>query len=165
MKRLIIVPIGLLVGLVAFASDAPVAPPVAPPVAAVTSPENAVKYRHVEMEATGKHMKMAGMIARGEVGRPQDLARHATALHAASLALVALFPAGTGPDKVKSDSKAEIWTKPAEFAAAAKKYQDATAALVELANKGELAPVAAQLKVVGEACGACHDAFKVEDEH
>lgn len=121
-----------------------------------------VAYRHLVFESAAKHMKMSGMIAKGEIDRPGDMIHHATALNGLAQDLVALFPAGTGPDKVKTDAKAEIWTKGEQFAAAATAFKDSSAALVEAAKTGDKAKFGAALGKVGESCGGCHETFRAE---
>jgi cytochrome c556 len=53
-----------------------------------------------------------------------------------------------------------IWSDPAGFRKAADDLADATTKLAELANAGDAEAVAAQVKVVGEACGACHRTYR-----
>ena len=165
MKRVVAIVVGLTLAGVAVSADPVAAPPVAAAVAApvASAPEKVVAYRQAEMSLLGRHMKAARLIVSGEVARPQDLVRHAEGLHAGSVDLIALFPEGTGPAKVKTEAKAEVWSKPADFATAVKNYQDASAKFVEVAKTGDLAASKAQLDKVGETCGGCHDAFKVKD--
>ncbi len=178
MKRVVAVLVGLTLAGVAVSADpaptTPAAPPVAPAApavtsasppaaAAVTAPEKAVAYRQAEMSLIGKHMKATRMILSGEVARPQDLVRHAEGIHAGSMDLAALFPDGTGPAKTKTEAKAEIWSKHADFEVAVKNFQDASAKLVEVAKTGDLVATKAQLDKVGETCGGCHDTFKIKD--
>jgi cytochrome c556 len=121
-----------------------------------------VAYRELVMSSMSKHMKMAGMIAKGEVARPGDLVAHAKALHAAAAGMVELFPEGTGPDKVKTEATAAVWADPAKFAAAVAAYEAETAALVTLAEAGDVAGAGAQLQKVGATCGGCHETFKAD---
>lgn len=168
MKRVVAVLVGLTLAGVAVSADPVPAPSAAPPAAAPVAapanlPEKVVAYRHAEMSLLSKHMKAARLIVSAEIARPQDLVRHAEGLQAGSVDLAALFPEGTGPAKTKTDAKAEVWSKPAEFATAVKNYQDASAKFVEVAKTGDLAASKAQLDKVGETCGGCHDTFKVKD--
>ena len=166
MKRALVVVVGVMFGCAAMSADpppaaAPVAVPAAP--AALGLPEKVVAYRKAEMSIIAKHMKTASLIASGDIGRPQDLLRHAEGLHAESMDLLALFPEGTGPDKIKTEAKAEIWSKHADFEAAVTKLQTESAKLVEVAKTGDLDASKAQLDKVGDSCGSCHDAFKLKD--
>ncbi len=127
-------------------------------------PDLVVKYRHKVMEAAGDHMGALGMIVKGESNRTSDVTMHATALAEIARIVPDLFPAGTGPDVVKSDSKAEIWTKKAEWDAAVKVFQDESAKLVETAKGGDMTAIKAQFGKVGGSCGDCHDLFRVDED-
>jgi cytochrome c556 len=69
------------------------------------------------------------------------------------------FPAGT--EKI-GGTKAlpAVWSDPAGFQKAANVLADAADKLAVLAKAGDTDGVASQVKVVGEACGACHRAFR-----
>ena len=129
------------------------------------APEATVKYRHKLMEAAGSHMSALSMIVKGESPRESDVAMHANALADIAKVVPHVFPAGTGPDVVPSDSKAEIWTKTSEWQAAVKVFQDESAKLAELAKAGDMAAVKGQFGKVGGSCGDCHDLFRVDDDH
>jgi cytochrome c556 len=127
-------------------------------------PDDRVAYRQAVMDATAKEMKASGLITKGLIDRPTDLVAHATALHEQAMILGDLFPAGTGPDKVKTGAKAEIWTQADKFQAAVKTFQTETQAFVDTAKAGNIDATRAQMGKVGESCGGCHDTFRV-DEH
>jgi cytochrome c556 len=69
------------------------------------------------------------------------------------------FPAGS--DKI-SGTKAlpAVWSDPAGFQKAADTMADASDKLAVLAKAGDADAVASQVKIVGEACGACHRAYR-----
>jgi cytochrome c556 len=69
------------------------------------------------------------------------------------------FPPGT--EKI-SGTKAlpAVWSDPAGFQKAADVLADAADKLAVLAKAGDAEGVASQVKVVGDACGACHKAFR-----
>ena len=69
-----------------------------------------------------------------------------------------LFPAGS--DKGKTKAKPEIWSDNAGFVKAAMALGDAGGKLAVLAKAGDAAGVAAQVKLVGAACGACHKDYR-----
>jgi cytochrome c556 len=71
-----------------------------------------------------------------------------------------LFPAGSD----KGDTKAlpEIWSNPAGFKKAADDFSAASLKLADAAKAGDADAVAAATKVVGDACGACHKAFRAK---
>ncbi len=69
------------------------------------------------------------------------------------------FPAGS--DK-GNNTKAlpAIWSDPAGFQKDIDAMADASGKLAMLAKAGDVDGVAAQVKIVGEACGACHRAYR-----
>ena len=162
---------GAVFGALAFgtAALADIAPPIqaaAPtPPKATAAPDVYRDYRHNEMEAMGKHMKLLYMITSGKAPFPAHAVSHAEALHALTTHIPDMFPAGTGPDKVKSDSKAEIWKDWGRFLDLSKAAEAETAKLVEVAKAGDAAKLGEQFQATRKACGNCHDVFKVEDEH
>jgi len=143
----------LLILSLLIAASAPAADP---------APDKVVAYRQTLMSSTGRHMKAIGMIVKGEIDRPQDLEGHAAALHAASRDLTTLFPPTTGPDKLKTDAKAEVWTRWTDFETAAKAFETETAALLEAARKKDIDAFKAQFGKVGDSCGGCHEPFKTK---
>ncbi|HWK72937.1 MAG TPA: cytochrome c [Povalibacter sp.] len=75
------------------------------------------------------------------------------------------FPAGSGPKAgVKTRAKAEIWSKPEDFAAAQKLFADQAKKLHAAANSGDVAAVKAQFGETGKACKNCHDNFRAPED-
>ncbi len=68
------------------------------------------------------------------------------------------FPAGS--DKGKTEARAEIWSKPAEFKKAADDHQAAVAKLAVAAKTGDLAQIKPAFGDAGKSCKSCHDQFK-----
>ena len=137
----------------------------APAALADDAPEDIVKYRHIQMEAMGKHMYGSKLILKGNVSRAEDLTAHAEALDALGKNLVALFPENTKPDgKLETESLAAIWTDAKGFEKAVKAYNDATANYVAVAKTGDLTKALEAYGSVGESCGDCHDTYREEDE-
>jgi len=130
---------------------------------AADSPQSIVKYRQASMKSMGAHMSAMSLVVKHQISSRIDLAAHAEAIHGVSRNLADLFPAGSGPDKVKSDAKAAIWQQLPEFKAEAQELERASAKLAELAKKGDGKAFDAQFKVVGETCNDCHQSFRVQD--
>ena len=122
-----------------------------------------VTFREAEMGVVGKHMKLAGMIYKGQIDRQGDLVAHATAIHDASLVFGDLFPASSSPDKVKTEAKAEIWKDTAGWQASVKGWQDSSAAWLAAVQKGDQTEAKAAFDKMGQSCGDCHDKFRVKD--
>ena len=146
---------GLMGGASAYAEDK----------APAMKPEAVAKYRHNQMEAIGKHTKLMYMITAGDVTYSKHAVAHAEALHGMVKTIPDMFPKGTGPDKVKSDSKAEIWTQWDNFVKLSKESEAATGKLVEASKSGEMAQIQAAFKDVRKSCGNCHDLYQEEDDH
>ena len=128
-------------------------------------PEHVVRYRQMVLGAMGRHMGAIAMVAKGESSRAGDVVVHATAMHESAAMLAELFPASTHPSKVqrKTEALPTIWDKPDDFKAALKRYEEATAALVEAAKSNDVAKIQEAFKGVGGSCGNCHDTFRVDD--
>lgn len=74
--------------------------------------------------------------------------------------IVGLFPKGS--DKGKTKATAAIWDKSDDFASAAKNLSKAAGELAAAAKAKDEAAVSAKIKGLGDACGACHKAFRAE---
>lgn len=88
----------------------------------------------------------------------KNLAFVANGLAKWGTALPAMFAPSTA--KVPSRAKAEVWTDPAGFAAKAKDFADATAALAAAAKADDKDAFAAALASTNASCKGCHDAFQ-----
>ena len=73
-----------------------------------------------------------------------------------------VFPNQFPPGSDKGETKAlpAVWSDNAGFRKAADDFIAAADKLVELTKTGDAAAVAPQLKVVGEACLACHKTYR-----
>jgi cytochrome c556 len=71
-----------------------------------------------------------------------------------------MFPAGTN----KGETKAlpEIWSDSAGFKKDADALHDAAVKLADASKAGDADGVAAATKAMGEACGACHRAYRAK---
>jgi cytochrome c556 len=74
--------------------------------------------------------------------------------------IVSFFPKGSDTGKTKA--KPEIWEKSEDFGKAAKRLGSAAGELAAAAKAGDDAAVTTKMKAVGDACGACHKAFRAE---
>jgi cytochrome c556 len=130
---------------------------------AADSPQATVKYRQASMKSMGAHMSAMSLVVKHQIASRADLAAHAEAIHGVSRGLGELFPAGSSPDKVKSDAKPAIWQQLPEFKRDAARLERESAKLAELAKKNDAKAFDDQFKVVAEACDICHDSFRVRD--
>lgn len=120
--------------------------------------------RHERMEDIGDATKVLGR----EVKRDQpDLAavRSAAAvIHTLAPQVRTWFPAGTGPDVGKTHALPAIWQKPDDFAAKARQFRGAAAAMDEAAKSGDTARIKATFGDLGKSCKACHDPYRAKDD-
>jgi len=133
--------------------------------AATPAPAHVAKYRHTLMEAIGEHYGALMMIVKGETDRKQDAVAHAKAIADMAHMADGLFPAGSGPGPgVETKAKPEIWTDKEKFAAAMKRFGTEADKLVTVASMNDAGAFNEQVKMLGEACGDCHDHFRVKEE-
>lgn len=121
----------------------------------------AAHERHENFEAIGESFDTVN--DQLESGKPDLAAIKAETAKIAGLApqVKNWFPAGSGPqDRKKTDAKAEVWSKPAEFAQAHTRFVDAAKALQAVVATGDTAAIGASAKTLGAACKGCHDKFK-----
>lgn len=72
------------------------------------------------------------------------------------------FPAGTASGQAarKTEAKAEIWSKPAEWTKAVDSFKAETGKLKQVAANGDAASIKNQFAAVQKTCKSCHDAFR-----
>jgi cytochrome c556 len=131
--------------------------------ATADKPAVVVKYRENVMKAMGGHMGDLSAIVKGDVSYKDHVAMHAEGIAALARLIPSIFPQGTGPDKVKTETKAEVWRDWSRFTASAKALEDESNKLASLAKAGNMDAVKAQFQNVGKTCGGCHDSFRVKD--
>ena len=116
-----------------------------------------VKQRKKEMEQISKAFGPLIEIFKGENENFDAAMASAEIMNANAMRIVANFPAGSGRDAVaESRAKPEIWTKRAEFEAAAAKLVEESEKLIDAAKSKNLQTFRTQFKAYGAACGACH---------
>jgi cytochrome c556 len=129
--------------------------------AASLSGGEALKDRQTHMKALGAAAKALGEQFQSGAPDPVVVRLQAGKIAAAADALPTWFPRGSGPETgLKTRALPLIWSDPADFAAGAKHFQLAVAALNTAAAAGDMAAVGAQMRPVGGACKGCHDKFR-----
>ena len=71
-----------------------------------------------------------------------------------------LFPAGS--DKGETKASPDIWTDQAGFEKAALALSAGGEAIAAAAKAGDAAALATAIKATGDACGACHKAYRLK---
>jgi cytochrome c556 len=117
-----------------------------------------IEDRQELMKQNGQAMKVLGAMAQGE--SPFDAA--AVAEHGRAEAdrferVKTLFPAGTEQGPPETYAKAEIWSDPEGFAAAADQAVQAARAVAAVTEQAQLGEAVGAL---GGACKNCHDKFR-----
>jgi cytochrome c556 len=129
---------------------------------AAGDPASIIEERQALMKDQGRHMKaINGILENG--GDVSGVAEHARALAAAAQRIPALFPEGTSMDDNvgRTGAKSAIWQDWTEFEAAAHRFGEESAKLVEVAATGDRAAVAEQFVTLGkQGCGNCHTPFR-----
>lgn len=134
-----------------------------PAAAQFKKPDDAIKYRQAAFTVMGTHFARIGAVVKGAA--PYDakqVAHDAAVVETMSTLPFAAFGEGTDMG-LKTRAKAEIWSDPAAFKAAAEKMQKAVVKLAEVAKSGDEAALKPAFGEVGKACKGCHDKFRAEE--
>jgi cytochrome c556 len=130
-----------------------------------TSAKDLMKARHDHYHELGDAFKVVRDQTRGDTPDLAAIKTAAKVVSDASINQAKWFPAGTGPEAGKTRAKAEIWSRPKDFAAAQKLFSDAAPKLLAAANASDLAGVKSQFGEVGKSCKNCHDSFRSPEDH
>jgi cytochrome c556 len=120
-----------------------------------------IETRESNFKTMGKAMKAMNDGLKADAPDMAAIAANAATIRGFAPKISTWFPKGTGPEAgVKTEAKAEIWTDPAGFAAAASRLEPEAAKLETLARAGDVAGARAQFRIVGGTCKGCHDKFR-----
>ena len=129
-------------------------------------PQALVDYRVGEMKATGAALKALSQFdpAAGAIG---DLSDETARIRTTAARIPDWFRQGTGigdPGVTKSRALPAIWADWDGFVADAKKLDEAGVALEAAIAANDAAALAAAVDQTGQACAACHKAFRGPEE-
>ena len=127
------------------------------------TPQEAQKVRHEHYEQLGDAFKAVRDNSRGDSPDWAVLEKAANVVAEASVNQQQWFPAGTGPEAGKTRALPEVWTKPADFTAAQKMFEERAPKLLAAVKSKDAAAVQAAFKEVGGACKNCHDTFRAPE--
>lgn len=121
-----------------------------------------IEDRKAIMKANGQAMGQLAAMAKGE--KPFDAAAVTAALATLNedtqkFDVAALFPAGS--DQGDTTASPKIWEDMAGFTAKADAWKKAVADAVA-ANPQDVAALGPHLGAIGQACGGCHEAYRVK---
>lgn len=127
--------------------------------------EGAIKARKAQMTLFAFNLGPLGAMAKGEA--PYDAAAASAAAgnlaKLASMNLASYFPEGSARGQVEGTrALPAIWENGADVMAKVAALNEATAALSTAAGT-DLASLQAALGPVGQACGACHQAYRAPE--
>lgn len=122
-----------------------------------------VKPRADFFHEVGKNAKAL----RGALGKPDasaaEVQKYAKAIDELAPKVTTMFPANSAPGPgVRTEAKAEAWTKPAELAKAEDAFVKAAHGLAAAAAKGDLAASKAAARGLADTCKSCHEKFRDE---
>jgi len=123
--------------------------------------EGLIKYRKALMGANGGHMGALAGIVRGEAEHgADDVLVHATAINA----IAGLLPDAFMENAEGAETRAlpAIWENWDDFAAKAAALEEASAALMEAAEGGDMEAIGAAFGPVGASCGGCHETYRAQ---
>lgn len=123
-----------------------------------------IEDRKAIMKANGKAAGELAAMAKGE--KPFDAAAVAAALQTLNedtqkFDVAALFPAGS--DKGDTAASPKIWEDMAGFTAKADAWKKAVADAVA-ANPQDVAALGPHLQAIGQACGGCHETYRLKKD-
>jgi cytochrome c556 len=128
---------------------------------AQTLAKQVIAERQESMKARGAALRNIVLMIRGDrPWDPQTALQSATFVNEAAKKTPDLFPEGSGPARADTNALMVIWQDWPAFQSAAKKLEDASARLVQLAQADDRSGLGAQLQEIGNACAACHDKFR-----
>ncbi len=133
-----------------------------PAAAQFQKPEDAIHYRQSAFTVMGTHFGRIYAMANGKI--PFDAATAQS--NAEIVAMMSKLPyTAFTPGSEKggnTKAKAEVWSQPDKFKAAAQKMQEEVAKLNVAAKTGDIALIKAASGSTAQACKACHDDFRNE---
>jgi cytochrome c556 len=146
----------LLLGLTALATLTAAAPLTKERALAI------MHQRHENMEGIGRSMRAAKQGL--DANNVAQVRGAAATINRLATQTSGLFPAGTGPDVGKTHAKADVWTRPQDFAAAMQQFRGAAAAFDQAARGNDIAAMTLAHGNLGKTCGSCHSRFRAKDD-
>lgn len=126
------------------------------------SDESHIQYRQKVMGSLGANMGAIGDILKNRLPHQGNIAEHARAISISAGLIPSAFEERVteGP----TDAKAEVWSMRGDFEDAVRTLEERSARLAEVASSGDMQAIVQQVKAVGDACGSCHDEYRVPKE-
>ena len=130
--------------------------------AQAATPVEVQKERHEHFEALGDAFKA---VRDNSKGSPDFavLEKSLAVIEKAAKDLGTWFPKGTGPEAGKTRALPEVWSKPADFAAAQKLFAEKVPVLSAAVKAKDVDAIGAAFKATGGTCKNCHDTFRAPE--
>lgn len=120
--------------------------------------------RHEGFETIGEAFKTINDTLKAGGSLNEELVQAAQVINAHAQQVEAWFPAGSGPEAGKTRARPEIWQQPQLFASKVQAFETEAQKLEQLAEAGDAAGFAEQVKALGGSCKGCHDNFRLEED-
>jgi cytochrome c556 len=133
-------------------------------VALAATPQETQKKRHDHYHELGDAFKAVRDGTKASTPDWAAIEKAATDVNKASVNQQQWFPKGTGPEAGKTRALPEIWSKPDDFVAATKMFEDKSAALLAAVKTKDADAVNKAFRDTGGACKNCHDTFRSPEE-
>jgi cytochrome c556 len=127
------------------------------------TPDDTVGARKQNFKQIGGAMKAASETLKTPAPDLAVIRKSAATVAGLAPKVPTWFPAGTGPDKVKTGAKAEIWSDAAGFKAAAAALAKASVDYKAAADSGNLDAIKGKQMALGMTCKGCHDKYRTKD--
>ena len=128
------------------------------------SPAEIQKARHDHYHELGEASKKIRDLSRSSNPDFAAIEKAAEHIVKATVNQDKWFPKGTGPEAGKTRALPEVWTRPADFAAAQKMFSDRAPALLAAAKAKDINAVRTSFRDVGASCKNCHDTFRSPED-
>lgn len=127
--------------------------------------QEAVETRQAVFKLMAWNMDPLGEMARNRLPFDAETAeRSASRIEFLAPMIPQLFEMDTRDFEVDTRARDGVWTNVDDFAAKAEELVTAAAELEAAAASGDRATVSRAIVAVGQACGACHDSYRDEEE-
>jgi cytochrome c556 len=128
------------------------------------TPQELQKKRHDHYHELGDAFKAVRDGVKASTPDWAAIEKAAADVNHASVNQAQWFPQGTGPEAGKTRALPEIWSKPDDFAAAQKMFEEKSAALLAASKTKDVDAVTKAFRDTGGACKNCHDTFRSPEE-
>jgi cytochrome c556 len=127
------------------------------------TPAEVQKARHEHYEELGDAFKAVRDGTKASTPDWAAIQKAAATVNEASINQAQWFPQGTGPEAGKTRALPEIWSKPADFTAAQKMFEERAPKLLAAARAKDVDAVTKAFRDLGGACKNCHDTFRAPE--